>query len=398
MIWKKLLSIFLIIVGFQSASATINLGDYKKFRNESLESQFKSIQAKLAKFDTVDVKIKNHYFYQESLHASNDYYTNLAYANFVDYFTYQGDLKSLTLLYQENITHPKTKHLLSYIQLLSKYYIVFYNYGLDDECRYILGQLKNLKNHLPEKERLYAQAIINIYDGMIEKDINTFDLNKSLLLEAIDIIEHLKNNLQPNEYKIRLSSAYNHLAISYANNVQLNLNNKVDYNINEVEHAASLLRKAIRINSDFSYWHSTIYKSNLAYINNILKNSEDAIYYGNRSIFYASKIKNSQIFLRRSACNVADTYMVNNMTNNSAYKEAYSICIESRTKFEKDKAYFKNLLNSFNRPQNIHYEKKSFISDNLIYLLIGGVTVILIILLGLKFTKKTKHPKYSSYL
>lgn len=387
MIWKKLLSILIIIVSFQPTSATIKLGQYKKFENQDLEYQFQNIQSKLSKFDTIEVKQKLNTFYQESIKSSNDYYTNLAISNYIDYYLYQGELSSIVRLYQENLAYPKTNHLLSYIQLLSKFYNFFYNYGIKEECQYILSQLNILKKDLPYKEQLYATAIINIYDGLFENDINKFDLKKSLLLEAIDIIEHLKNHLSVYEYKVRLSTAYNHLAIAYTDNIQITNENNIEFKKTELEHAASLIRKAIRINADYSYMNSAIYKSNLAYINNILRNAQDAIYYGNRSIFYSSKIKNKRIILRRSACNVADTYMIYDLTNSIAYQEALTICNDSKLKFDQDKEYVQLLLKSVDHPVEITIKKRSLLSRYNIYLIIGSIIFLLIIFLVSKLKK-----------
>jgi len=393
MIWKKILSILIIIVGFQYSSATIYLGNYKKFRNENLESQHHNIQSKLLKFDTVDVKIKNDYFYQESLNLANDYYINLATSNYIDYYLYQGDLRQIIQLYQENLSHPRNRHLLSYIQLLSKFYIFFYNYGNNNECKYIISQIKDLKEHLPHKENLYANAIIKIYEGLIEDNNTQFDFQKKALLEAIDIIEYLKNELHINEYKLRLSTAYNHLGISYANNPEINNKNKDVSNKNEVNHAAALIRKAIRINADSNFWQSAIYKSNLAYINKLLRESEDAIYYGNRAIFYASKIKNNYQILQRAACNVADIYWINNMTNSLSFQEAQKMCLDNKMKYEADKKLIQDLITNIKHPEKIDVYQEPFLSKYIVQIVSLLLIIITITLFVVNYKKKSKLPK-----
>ena len=392
MIWRFLLPILFTIFGIQFVYSTNKFESYKKFNNENLETQHQNILGKLSSFDTINVKTLNDSFYQESVKLENDYYINLAISNYVDYYFIQGDLKSVSKLYEENINHPKTKHLLSYILLLSKFYHFYYNYGAKNECEYILNQIYRLKDFLPHKEKLYATAISYIYDGLVEDDANKFELKKNLLLEAIQILEYLKKDLSPYEYKVRLSSAYNHLAICYLNNRKITDNLDMEFNISEMEHAASLLRKAIRINNDNNLMLSAIYKSNLAFVNNMLDASEDAIYYGNKSMFLANKIKNKVILLRRSACNVADTYMFNNLMNSISYIEAYKICNDSKTQYLKDKQIVLNNIKNINHPKEIFYEKHNLSISTIILGIIG----ILILFLGSFFIlKKFKNNKVS---
>lgn len=371
MINKILLSIIFINFGIQNLFATTNFESYKDFKNFELDAKNQAIIGKLSKFDTIRVKSENDYLLKESINTKNEYYYNLAQINYADYYFFKGDLNAIIKLYDENINQPKTKHLLSYILLLSKYYHIFYNYGADKECHFILSQIKHLKDNLPHKEKLYATAIYNTYNGLIEDDNNKFELKKNLLLDAIKIIEFLKDDLSAYEYKVRLSNAYNHLGICYTNNWSINSENEIDYNKSELEHAASLFRKAIRINNDSNYFFASVFKSNLSFVNNILGVAEDAIYYGTRSMFLSSKIKNKCILFRRSACNIADTYMLNNLTNTVSYKDSKKICEECNEIYKKDKAFVTQKIEKINHPVVINYDKDIISGTTWIGIVIG---------------------------
>ena len=86
MLIRITLIIIFLNIGFQFANAKNNLGVHESFKNQDLENQYQLIVSKLSKFDTINIKSKNDLLFNESIKTSNDYYTNLALANYIDYY------------------------------------------------------------------------------------------------------------------------------------------------------------------------------------------------------------------------------------------------------------------------------------------------------------------------
>ncbi|MBF0596435.1 tetratricopeptide repeat protein [Faecalibacter rhinopitheci] len=303
---------------------------------------------------------------------NNDYYQNKLSQTLLRYYFLKNDLKSYLALYRNLINKTEIESHLSYIEVLNYLHSFFNQFALYEESEKIMSKIQAYNKKLPYNEKIYIESIISLNNNIRIKG-NSIDVQRNKILESINYLEKIQEVFSPTKYNLLLADRYNLLAITYIeeNNNSINL-----------DHCISTFKKAIRYNNHINYYMSALIYSNLAYVYNLKKEYNTAIYYGLKAMDLTKNMPSETTLNRRIHCNLADSYNLLNKTNE--FKKSYQLCDSYLKNYEKSRA---GILILLPKEKNKSIEETPTSSNNKLIYIISGVIILLLSFIIIKRIK-----------